>query len=594
LKRYYCNICNAYEYYVEKGDTENNIPPSTHPEDFPDDWKCPICQADKSHMILGEKQEENSHNETISEVMIDTLTKWGVDSVFGMVGHSNLGLASAIMNHQEKGNLKFIGVRHEGAAAFAASAYGKLTDKPAVCFSIAGPGATNMLTGLWDAKMDRAPVIAMTGQVNAQVLGRGYFQEIDLKSAYQAVSSWSQVVLKDSKHSELASLAAKNALLNRDVSSLIFPDEIQVAESTSQGHGSKERMASSSIVPPEDQIQSALKLLNSAKKPVIIAGRGARVAMPRVIEFAERFNIPIVTTFKAKGQIPDSHPLACGVLGRSGVPVSIWAMDNADLLLVLGASFSQHTGITDSKPTIQVDFDINALAKFHRIKSQILGEIGQTIDILSKTASISNTDLRPTIRDQWTSWRKEKKTRAKKDNQNGLPSAFIFETLNNYIPANAVITLDVGNNTYSFGRYFECKEQTILMSGYLGSIGFGYPAAMGAWAASSGRPIVAITGDGGFGQYMAEVTTAVKYDMPIKHILLNNSELGKISLEQKNGGFPVWQTELHNPNFSEFALNCGALGIRVSTRAELEPALINLFQHRGPGMVEIIADSTLT
>ena len=411
MARYLCNICNAYEYYDEKGDPKTGISKGTKPEDFPDDWKCPICQADKIHLILDEKKEDSSDNVTVSDVMVETLIEWGVDTVFGMVGHSNLGLANAIRKQEEKGKLKYIGIRHEGAGAFAASAYGKLTGKPGVCFSIAGPGATNMLTGLWDAKMDRAPILALVGQINAQVLGRGYFQEIDLRSAYQAVSAWSHIVLKESNHSELSALAAKNAILNRDVSSLIFPDEVQVASSTAKSFGPDERITKLDIVPSKDQTGTAVDLLQKARKPVIIAGYGSKNSMSKIIKFAEKFNISVITTFKAKGQIPDSHPLACGVLGRSGIPVSVWAMDNADLLLVLGASFSKHTGITDKKPTIQVDYDPHALAKFHKVKSQVLGEIGITIDILIDKVNMNNVDFSLQIKEQWTKWRKEKKKR---------------------------------------------------------------------------------------------------------------------------------------------------------------------------------------
>ena len=166
--------------------------------------------------------------------------------------------------------------------------------------------------------------------------------------------------------------------------------------------------------------------------------------------------------------------------------------------------------------------------------------------------------------------------------------------MNKIVPDNAVITVDVGNNAYSFGRYFECKKQSVLMSGYLGSIGFGYPAAMGAWAAAPDRPIVAVTGDGGFAQYMAELTTAVKYKMNIKHILLNNNELGKISKEQRADQLDVWETNLTNPNFSKYAELCGAFGIRVTKKENLDHAMKKVFAHNGPAMLEIITDPLLT
>jgi thiamine pyrophosphate-dependent acetolactate synthase large subunit-like protein len=172
--------------------------------------------------------------------------------------------------------------------------------------------------------------------------------------------------------------------------------------------------------------------------------------------------------------------------------------------------------------------------------------------------------------------------------------------MNRQVPAGAIITVDVGNNTYSFGRYFECRQQRVLMSGYLGSIGFGYPAAMGAWAATQeedlrfrSRPVVAITGDGGFGQYMGELTTAVKYGMKITHVLLNNNELGKISKEQRAGNWEVWQTSLHNPDFAQYARLCGALGLKVTAKEELDGALEQALGHDGPSLVEIVTDPEL-
>jgi pyruvate oxidase len=173
--------------------------------------------------------------------------------------------------------------------------------------------------------------------------------------------------------------------------------------------------------------------------------------------------------------------------------------------------------------------------------------------------------------------------------------ALVFKHLSELVPDDAVICVDVGNNTYSFGRFFECKNQSVLMSGYLGSIGFAFPAALGAWAATGhSRKIVSVSGDGGFGQYLADFTTAVKYNMPICHILLNNSELGKISKEQRAGKFPVWQTSLHNPNFAEYAKLCGGFGVRVTKPDEMVDAIQAGLDADGPAIVEILTDPTQT
>lgn len=299
-------------------------------------------------------------------------------------------------------------------------------------------------------------------------------------------------VLHSSRHAELMNLACKTAILNRGVSHLIFPDEVQTLPADGRkAEGPSGRITPRTIAPPEESLDEAVELLASAKRPVIIVGHGARFHMDAITELAESLDCPVVTTFKGKGLIADDR-------GR------------------------------------------------------------------------------------------------------GISSSVVFEAMNRTVPDDAIIAVDVGNNTYSFGRYFECRRHAVLMSGYLGSIGFGFPAALGAWAATqeddprfSGRAVVSISGDGGFGQYMAEFTTAVKYDMDITHVLLNNSELGKISKEQRSANWDVWQTSLHNPDFAAFARNCGGLGTRVEKAEDVEGALRDALAHQGPALVEIITDPLL-
>ncbi len=564
-------------------------------EDYEAVATFPVALRDDG--VYVQVEEVVRHVTTVSDVMVETMVNGGVTHVFGMVGHSNLGLTDALRRQVEKGHLTYIGIRHEGAAAFACSGFAKLSGRPAACLTIAGPGATNLLTGLWDAKVDRAPVLALTGQVQTQVLGPGAFQEIDLANAFAAVSAWSQTVLHDSSHAELMALALKHAIVRRDVAHLIFPDEVQVLPAAKDAAASslEGRLGRVEIAPSQESVEQAVKVLAGAKRPAIIVGYGARGSMEAVTRLAERLGSPVLTTFKGKGQISDAHPLAAGVLGRSGTPIASWFMNNADVLLVFGASFSHHTGIDDTKRIIQVDFERLALGKFHPVDVPVWGEIGVTAEqiegLLPK--KLAAEDQRVAVAARWKLWRDEKQRRRANDEGKGINSALIFDALTHEAPANAVVAVDVGNNTYSFGRYFECRDQSVLMSGYLGSIGFGFPAAMGAWAAAPERPVIAVTGDGGFGQYMGEFTTAVKHGMNITHLLVNNGELGKISKEQRAGSWPVWQTELHNPNFAEFAENCGGQGRRVTRPSELRGAIRDALAYDGPAMVEVMADSLL-
>jgi thiamine pyrophosphate-dependent acetolactate synthase large subunit-like protein len=234
----------------------------------------------------------------------------------------------------------------------------------------------------------------------------------------------------------------------------------------------------------------------------------------------------------------------------------------------------------------------------------VLGDVGVTARLLRSrlgpsavaagaSGGAERVDQRAELAGRWAIWRAEKERRVADDSGHGVASAAVFAALNRHVPDDAVIAVDVGNHAYSFGRYFECTAQSVLMSGYLGSIGFGFPAAMGAWAAAPDRPVVAVTGDGGFGQYLAELTTAVKYGMGITHVLLNNNSLGKITKEQRAERYDVWQTSLHNPDFAAYAGLCGALGLQVTRADQLDDALTRALAHEGTSLVEVICDPDL-
>ncbi len=573
-------------------------PPGGHEDTGQDMYPLDIRDGE----IFVGLEAEPPHERTVTDVMVETMTNWGVQSVFGMVGHSNLGLSDAIRRQVIDKKLKYYGIRHEGVAAFAASAYGKLTGKPAACLTIAGPGATNLMTGMWDAKVDRAPVLALTGQVQTQVFGPGAFQDIDLSSAFQAVSAFSQTVLSSSNHAELMSLACKNAIVEQNVAHLIFPDDMQTIPSDKPAATPEGRMGGTRVTPSKDDIDAAAALLNSAKRPMFVVGHGAYGARDQIIALAEKIGAPVVTTFKAKGLIADDHPLGGGVLGRSGTPIASWFMNEADVLVAFGASFSNHTGIALKENIIQVDYDRMQLGKFHPVKVPVWGEIGAFCDAAAGRIKPHQDadDQVAEMADRWAIWRDEKHRRLAEEHGKGIHSFAIFDALGKLVPDDTIFAVDVGNNTYSFGRYLETKgNQRVLMSGYLGSIGFGFPAGLGAWAATQdvaelkGRKVVSISGDGGFGQYPMDFTTAVKYGMDVTHILLHNGELGKISKEQRSGEWPVWETDLINPSFAAFAKLCGGHGQKVTKTEDIADAITKALAVNGPALVEIMTDAEL-
>ena len=598
---YECKVC-GYRYDESKE--------SVKFASLPSDWVCPVCGVGKDMFAAVEDasvkdtaassavQADSSGLKTASDVLAQTMANWGVRWVLGMVGHSNLGMAEAIRRCVDAGKMRYIGIRHEGAAAFACSAYGKLTAKPAACITIAGPGATNLITGLADAHLDRAPVIALTGQVPSKDMGLYAFQEIDLLSAFKEVAGSRQILQSGSDFGELMTTACRSAIANGDVSQIALPDDMQVLDANGSLPSKPDgALFSPPVLPPDSEISKAASMICAASRPVIIMGNGCRAAIGWVMELAEKLNCPVMTTYRAKGFVADSHPLACGVVGRSGTPVSAKFMSESDLIIGLGMGFSRHSEISKNKKILQIDRDPRAIGRLRRVDFGLVGDMAASLEkIVGQIYYAQSINMRGEIAAQWAAWREEKSRRAAKSLPGAISQAAVCAALSKYVEPTAIVSVDVGNVAYAFGRYFECKNQRMLLSWYLGSIGVGLPSAMGAWCATredgeyEGRQVVAVVGDGGIGQYLAEWTTVVKNNMDIKCVVFNNSELAKISLEQQKAKMDVWQTSLLNPSFAEFSKLCGGEGVRIDNPEKLDGQLSEALKKDGPVMIEIMTN----
>jgi pyruvate oxidase len=400
--------------------------PGTH-----DDGPACFAIEERPDGIYADVPPDPSRHRSVSDVLVETMTNWGVDTVFGMVGHSNLGFADAMREAESRGDLRYIGIRHEGAASFAAGAFGKLTGRLAACFAIAGPGSTNLLTGLYDAKVDRSPVLALCGQVPSSVRGRGAFQDVDLEGAFAEVARFSETVTAQSDAAELMNLACKTALVERDVAQLVLPDEVQPMPSDADAGSPAGRVASRRISPDPAVLGEAVDRLRAATRPLFVVGAGARADIAEVVALAEQLGAPVVTTFKGKGLISDHHRLGCGVLGRSGTPIASWFMNESDLICAFGTSFSNHTGIATYKPLIQIDDDPMMLGRFHAVDVGLLGNVGATARALAEAISDDHHchDHTVEVADRWRIWREEKASRRSDDQSAGIGSAALFDEL---------------------------------------------------------------------------------------------------------------------------------------------------------------------
>ena len=578
MNKYKCTICNyIYDEKVEKEKFS----------ELSEKWTCPVCNAAKSAFVLLATTSKPQKGTTVSEILINQMVEWGINHVFGLPGTSALGVVDAIRKNNK---VKFIQVRHEQTAAFMASAYGKLTGHVAACLAIAGPGATNLATGLYDAKLDNSPVLALTGLVKRQLIGPGSFQEIDQHSFFEPICVFNNILMSKDQTTSLTTLAIKHALLDRGVAHISIPNDIQKIKYSTKLIPMKGMIPNKAISQCGTILKKATISINQAKKPVIIAGYGANALKDKLLDFAQKISAPIVTTFKGKGVIDEENEYYMGSHGGIGSTAASKLVQESDLLIVIGSSFSEMTQIP-AKKIIQIDIDPNKIAKKHPVEVGLWGNSIEIIPKLTKLVKKRKDKLylqkMRKLKQSWIS-QLEKESISKRA---PIRPPYIISQLNKKIAEDAIISIDVGENGWWFGRNFFMKQkQDLIMSGYLASMGSGLPGALAAQLAYPKRQVICITGDGGFSMVMADFLTAVKYNLPIKIFLFNNKQLGMILQEQKVENYPKWQTELHNCDFAKYAENCGGVGIKVENSEELPAAINKALSSNKPVIVDINTD----
>lgn len=384
----------------------------------------------------------------VADAVVDQLYSWGVKRIFGIPGHTCLGIVEAIRNHEE---MEFIRVRHEEGAALMASAHAKLTGEPGVCLTIAGPGATNLMTGLYDAKMDRAPVIAITGQVKLQYIGPGSFQEIDQQALFESVSVFNQTIVSQEQAVELVVLALRHSIIERGVSHLSIPNDVQKKPFRGEIVSREGYLPDQNIIPPDSQIEKAVDLIEKSDRITIIAGWGCMNAKEELVEFAERIKAPVATTFRAKGIIPEMHPHSIGILGNVGAGYARGIVNRSDLLIVLGSSYSEMTNIPQ-KPTVQIDINPLNIGRKWGIVAGLWGDCRKTLSILldrvNEKQDASRIDEIQKMKEKWFEQLENEADSSKKP----VRPPYIMKLLSEISEDDAIVTVDVGENGWWAGR----------------------------------------------------------------------------------------------------------------------------------------------
>ena len=562
MAKYRCTVCNYVYDEAKEGKKFTELPK---------EWVCPVCGAPQNmFVLLAEKAEEVKKGRTVSEVLVDQIAEWGVSYVFGVPGTSTLGVVDAIRKNPK---VKYIQVRHEEVAAFMASAYGKLTGHVAACLTVSGPGTTNLATGLYDASLDHAPVLVLSGMVARQFIGPGSIQEIDNHSFFEPICVFNKTLMAEDQVVMLATLAVKHALLDRGVSNIGVPNDVQKLPCDAEIEPFEGRMPSLAFGAEETLIEKAAKAIDEAERPVIIAGFGAMGQGTKLLKLAAKISAPIVTTFRAKGIVDEDDAFCVGCHGGIGSTAAAELVRKADLLIVVGSSFSEMTQIPE-KRTVQIDINMKNIAKTHPVEVGLLGNSAVLLPKLTeKVRQNENAAYLGEIAGLKQAWLQQLEREADAQAKPIRPP-YIIKILNDKFAADAVIALDVGENCWWFGRNFQMKRtQRMVMSGQLASMGFGLPGALAAALACPGRQIVCVTGDGGFTQVLGDFLTALKYQLAVKVFVMNNKRLGMIMQEQKVEGYVSSQTELQDFSFADFAEDASGVGIKVTEPGQLEAAV---------------------
>jgi thiamine pyrophosphate-dependent acetolactate synthase large subunit-like protein/rubredoxin len=581
MAKYRCTVCNYIYDEAKQGKKFSELPK---------EWVCPVCGAPTSaFVLLTEKQEEpQKESMTVSEVLVNQLAEWGVRHVFGVPGTSTLGIIDAIRKNTK---VEYFQVRNEAVAAFIASAYGKLTDHLAACLTVSGPGATNLATGLYDASLDKAPVLVLSGMVARQYIGPGSVQEIDQHSFFDPICVFNKTLMSPKQTTMLATLAIKHALLDRGVSNIGIPNDVQKLPCDEEIEPFKGRIPSLAFGVEESLVEKAAQIIDRAQRPVIVAGFGTRGQGNKLLKLAEKISAPIVTTFRAKGVVDESHLYSVGCHGNIGTFAASNLVREADLLIVLGSSFSDFTELPQ-KRTVQIDINMKNIARKFPVEVGLLGNCATLLPKLTERVNERQApDYITEISKQKQYWQQVIAKEA--DPQiSPIRPPYIMKVLNDKIASDAIISLDTGENCWWFGRNFQMKKtQKMIMSGLLATMGFGLPGAIAGAITYPERQIVCITGDGGFTQVLGDFLTALKYNLPIKVFVMNNKSLGMIRQEQKVEGYPISQTELYDFSFADFAAHSGGLGIKITAPTQLEASVDEALSSTKATIVDIDTDS---
>ncbi|MGX1749953.1 thiamine pyrophosphate-dependent enzyme [Glutamicibacter protophormiae] len=538
---------------------------------------------------------------TVSKAIVESLAEYGVTHAWGVVGDALNPLTDAI---REEPSMEWVGVRHEEAAAFAAGAQAQLTGRLGLCMGTVGPGSIHLLNGLYDAKKSHAPVLAICGQVPTSEIGSSFFQEVNNDLLFSDVAVFAQTVTSADQMPQLLEQAVNAAISNRGVAVLTVPGNVGGMKLEKNVRPAKFTPQAAQAAAPLRQIDEAAQVLQDAQKVTLLVGMGAREARAEILELAERLQAPMVLTLKAKESLESENNYQVGQTGLIGNPAAAAALDEADVVFMIGTDFPYRDWYPSGKTVIQLDMRAEHIGRRTQVSHAMVGHVEPSLKQLLPKLPAGRADKHlASIRKQYERWLERQGRITDPDRDRGLvgkvrslvenPEEFIrpeavAAQLDQQAARDAIFTVDTGMSTVWLSRFIKMRgERRLLGSFNLGSMANAMPQALGAQALDRSRQVIANCGDGGLMMLLGDLRTAVTYKLPVKFIVYNNGRLGMVKLEQEQGGLEEFGTELDNPDLSQVARAMGINSQLVTKPEDIAASIDAALASDGPYLLDI-------
>jgi pyruvate dehydrogenase (quinone) len=537
--------------------------------------------------------------QTAADILVETMLDWGIDTIFGIPGDGINGIVESLRTRQDK--IRFIQVRHEEAAAFMACAWAKFTGRIGACIATSGPGGIHLLNGLYDAKLDGQPVLAITGLQFHDLVGTFTQQDVALDKLYADVACYNERVMGAAHMQNVVELACRTALARRGVAHITTPVDLQEQKLNDDERSKRNRAnhasslyARSAKLPMTEDLQEAARVLNEGKKVVILAGQGALDSGPLLEEAAEKLGAPIVKALLGKACVPDDSPYTTGGIGLLGTEPSVEAMESCDTLLLVGTSFPyiEFYPKPGKVRCVQIDLDPVRMGLRYPIEAGLVGDSRNTLAALLPL--LNRKEDRSFLEKAQSGMREWNELMVKRGTDDSVPMKpqVVAHELGKRLPSNAIIVSDSGTITSWWARHIQAQRgQMYSCSGNLASMACGLPYAVAAQLAHPDRPVIAFIGDGGLTMLMGELATCVKYRLPVKIVVVKNNSLGQIKWEQMVFlGNPEYACELQPIDFAGVARAFGMASFVIDDPKKCGSILDQALATAGPVLVEAVVD----